>query len=206
MADPAILFDLGGVLIEWDPRRLYRPHFATEADVEAFLAQVGFPAWNQTIDAGKPIGEAIRELQLEHPEHADLIGLYQRDWVLTLGGAIEGTVALLRELKDRGHRVCALSNWSADTFPIAQARFPFLGWFERIIISGAVGLAKPDPALFRLALDELGLAPARTLFIDDMPANVAAARALGMEAVRFEGPQPLRAELAARGLVNSGTR
>jgi len=201
-----LLFDLGGVLIEWDPRRLYRPHFAREADLEGFLAEVGFAAWNHAIDAGKPLADAVRELQLDYPHHSALIDLYQRDWGLTLGDAIPGTVALVRELKDQGLKVCALSNWSAETFPIAQARFPFLGWFDQIVISGAVGLAKPDPALFHLALDRCGLVPATTLFIDDMPVNVAAARALGMEALRFEGSEPLRAALAARGLVSSRTR
>jgi len=201
-----LLFDLGAVLIEWDPRRLYRPHFPTEAALERFMAEVVTPAWNHAIDAGKPMAEAVRELQAEHPAFTELIALYQRDWHLTLGGAIQGTVDLLRELKDDGRKVCALSNWSAETFPVARARFEFLGWFDRIVISGEVGLAKPDPALFRLALDRCGLAPATTLFIDDMPANVDAARALGLDAVRFEGPGQLRRELAARGLVSSGTR
>ena len=201
MEAPDILFDLGGVLIEWDPRRVYRPLFAREADMERFLAEVCSPAWNLTMDAGRPIAEAIRTLQAAHPEQADLIERFGRCWAEMLGGAVPGTVELFRALKARGLKVCALSNWSAETFPIARARFEFLGWFDRIVISGELGLAKPDPAIYREAIRLCDLVPERTLFIDDVPANVAAARAQGMDAILFQGAGPLRAELAARGLV-----
>ena len=200
----AVLFDLGGVLIEWDPRRLYRNHFADEARMERFLAEVCTPVWNHAIDLGLPLGQAVAERQAACPEHADLIALYDREWPSMLGEAIAGTVDLLGELKGRGVKVCALSNWSAETFPVAVARFPFLGWFDRIIISGDVGLAKPDPAIFALALAECGLEAQETVFVDDVPANVAVARGLGLDALLFEGPDPLRLALAARGLVSPG--
>jgi 2-haloacid dehalogenase len=197
----AILFDLGGVLIEWDPRRLFRPLISDEAELERFLAEVCTPAWNLAIDAGKPMEEAVRELQLLHPEASGFISLYHSAWANMLGDAIHGTVSVLRELKSEGLKVCALSNWSAQTFPIAQARFAFLTWFDQIIISGDVGLAKPDPAIFTLALARCGLVPEETIFIDDVPANVAVARELGLDALLFQSPERLRKDLNARSLL-----
>ena len=197
-----MLFDLGGVLIEWDPRRLYRRHFEDEALMERFLAEVCTPAWNHAIDLGQPLGEAVAERQAAFPEHAPLIALYASGWADMLGEAIQGTVDLLGELHGQGVKVCALSNWSAETFPVALARFPFLGWFERIVISGEVRLAKPDPAIFTLALAACGLEAADTVFIDDVPANVATARSLGLDAILFQDPEHLRAQLAGRGLVS----
>jgi 2-haloacid dehalogenase len=104
-------------------------------------------------------------------------------------------------LRSRGRRVAALSNFSAESWPWAAARFPFLGWFEGVVISGEVGVAKPDPAIYRIAIERLSLDPASTLFVDDVPVNVEAARACGIEAVVFEGPEQLRRDLEARGLL-----
>ena len=202
----AVLFDLGGVLIEWDPRRLYRRHFDDEARMERFLAEVCPPSWNHAIDLGQPLEDAVAERQSAFPEHAGLIALYASEWPVMLGEAIQGTVAILGELHGQGVKVCALSNWSAETFPVAQARFPFLAWFERIIISGAVGLAKPDPAIFTLALTACGLEARETVFIDDVPANVAVARELGLDAILFQDPDRLRQALSARGLVSPHIR
>ncbi|MDR3669217.1 MAG: HAD family phosphatase [Holophaga sp.] len=197
----AILFDLGGVLLDWDPRHVYRSLFADEADMERFLAVVCHADWNRRIDAGRPFAEAILERQREVPEFAELIGFWRSRWEGMLKGEIPGTVAILRELKDLGVPLYALSNWSAETFPIARARFGFLAWFERIVVSGEEGLAKPDPALFQRAIERCGLVPARTLFIDDSPANIEVALGLGFDPILFTGAQPLREALAARGLA-----
>ena len=201
-ARPAILFDLGGVLIDWNPRHVYRALFEDEAAMEHFLATVCMVPWNHAIDAGRPFGEAVRELQAEHPEYADLIGLWHSRWGDMLKGPVAGTVDVLRELKAQGLALFALTNWSAETFPLARERYDFLSWFSRIVVSGEVKLAKPDPAIFRLALRECGLVAGETLFIDDVLVNVETARSLGMEAIHFLDPVPLRADLVRRGLLS----
>lgn len=197
----SVLFDLGGVLIHWDPRLLYRKLLADEAAVEQFLAEVCNHRWNSQMDAGKPFAEGVAELAGEHPDKEPLIRAYWERWEEMLGGPVEATVELLARLRGRGHRLFALSNWSAETFPVARARYEFLGWFEDIVVSGEVKLAKPDPAIFELARTRCGLDAGRTLFIDDSEANVRAAEALGFETHHFRDPEPLAAALAAHGLL-----
>jgi len=196
----AVLFDLGGVLIEWNPRHLYRPLFADAAEMERFLAVVCDAEWNRGIDAGRTFAEAIRERQAEFPEYAEYIGFWHSRWTGMLKGELPGTVAILRELKDLRIPLYALTNWSAETFPAAREQFAFLAWFDRIVVSGEVGLAKPDRAIFDLAVRECGLVPAQTVFIDDVQANVDAALDLGFDALLFTGAEPLRRALALRGL------
>jgi 2-haloacid dehalogenase len=153
------------------------------------------------MDAGKPFAEAVAERQREFPEHAALIALWKDDWAQMLHDAIPETVQILAELRARGQRLVALTNWSAETFPMAQGRFPFLQWFDDIVVSGEVKLAKPDPRIYRLALERNRLRAETTLFVDDAMHNVQAARALGLPAIHFQSPQTLRAELAQRGLL-----
>ena len=197
-----ILFDLGGVLIDWDPRHLYRPLFAgDDTAMEDFLARVCPPAWNVEMDAGKPFAIAVAERQRLFPEHAQLIALWHSGWPRMLQDAVAESVDALAQLRARGHRLLALTNWSAETFPIARERFAFLGWFEHIVVSGEVKLVKPDPRIFELTVRRTGLEPARTLYIDDSAANVAAAAALGFRAHHFAGPAEMRAELDRHGLL-----
>jgi len=195
----AILFDLGGVLIDWNPRHLYRSLFADEAEMERFLAEVVDARWNQAIDAGRPFAEAIRERQAQVPEYSEFIGMWHSRWKDMLNGEIPGTVAILRELKELGRPLYALSNWSAETFPVARERFEFLSWFNRIVVSGEVGLAKPDPAIYRYTLEKLGTTPEETLFLDDKLVNIEAAQALGMTAFQFSNVIQLRQDLLAAG-------
>jgi 2-haloacid dehalogenase len=196
-----VTFDLGGVLIDWDPRYLYRTLFDDEAEMEAFLAEVTTPAWNAEQDAGRTWVEAVESLAAEHPEHRPLIEAYHLRWPETLGDAIQGTVDILAELRGAGIRLLALSNWSAETFPVARERYPFLGWFEGIVISGEVKAAKPDERIFRVLIDRHGVEPAETLFVDDNEPNVAAAAALGFATVRFTDPPALRAVLEQLGVL-----
>jgi 2-haloacid dehalogenase len=198
----AVLFDLGGVLIDWNPRYLYASHFGGEHErMEHFLAHVCAPEWNHTMDAGKPFADAVAERQALFPEHADLIALWKDGWPQMLRDPIHATVELLAALRERGHRLVALTNWSAETFPIARQRFAFLQWFEDIVVSGEVRLAKPDPRIFHLAVERNRLDPARTLFIDDSQVNVDAARKTGLHAVHFRGAEPLREDLERFGLL-----
>jgi 2-haloacid dehalogenase len=200
----AVVFDLGGVLIDWNPRFLYRKLLTDEAEVEAFLGQVCTQAWNEAQDAGRPVAEATAEACARFPEQAALIRAYYERWDEMLGGPIEGTVAILEELFARAVPLYALSNWSAETFGHARTRFGFLDRFRGIVVSGQERLIKPDPRIFQLLFDRYSLAPERAIFIDDVPRNVEASRALGMTALHFRSPDELRAELAERGLVAPG--
>jgi 2-haloacid dehalogenase len=197
----AVVFDLGGVLIDWDPRYLYRKLLADEAAVEEFLATVCTPEWNAEQDRGRPFAEGVAELVERHPAHAAAIAAYAERWEEMLGGDIPGTVELLAELRAAGTPLFALTNWSAETFAIARERFEFLSWFDGVLVSGEERLIKPDPAFFRLLLERFGLAPEATFYVDDSEANVAAARALGLDAVRFTDPRQLRRDLGARRVL-----
>ena len=196
----AVVFDLGGVLIEWDPRRLYRQLFDDPAAMESFLSEVCTPAWNARLDAGHPWPEAIESLAREFPAQRDLILAYDTRWEEMLGGAIEGTVQILAELRDAGIPCYALSNWSAAKFVLTRPRFPFLEWFEGIVISGDVGASKPDPAIYRVLVARYRLTPSATAFIDDAEPNVLVAADLGFRAIQFAGAPGLRADLRGLGL------
>ena len=196
-----VVFDLGGVLIDWDPRYLYRQLFDDPDEMESFLAEVTTAEWNAHQDAGRPWAEAIELLVAEHPERRELIEAFHGRWPEMLAGEIPGTVHVLAELRAAGVRLVALSNWSAEMFPIARERFDFLAWFEGIVISGDVGVNKPDRRIFELLMDRFGIEPAAALFIDDSSANVDAATALGFHAIQFTDPTALRVELVRLGLL-----
>jgi 2-haloacid dehalogenase len=200
--DPrVVIFDLGGVLVDWDPRYLYRKLFTDLAEMERFLAEVCTTAWNLRQDAGRPFAEAVAELSAQHPAQAELIRAYHERWAETLGEEIADSVAILAELKAAGRRLYALTNWSHETFPVARARFAFLSWFDGIVVSGEERLIKPDPRLFGTLLARHHVDPTQAVFIDDNAANVEAAVALGMHGIEFRSPAQLRAALAAAGLV-----
>jgi len=199
----AVVFDLGGVLIDWDPRYLYRTLFNDEAAMENFLATVTTPEWNRAQDAGRPWAEAVEELAARHPDKRELIEAYWRRWPETLGDAIAPTVEVLDELRLTGVRLFALTNWSAETFAVARGRYPFLDWFEGIVVSGEERLIKPDERIFRLLLDRYGLTARETVFIDDHDPNIQAAARLGLRALRFTDGPTLRADLVRLGLLSA---
>lgn len=199
----AVVFDLGGVLIDWNPRYVYRRMFASEADIDAFMAETGIMEMNASLDAGRPFAEGVAELAARFPHHAAPIRAWREQWPAMLGGAIDETVALLDRLRQGGIPLYALTNWSAETFPVAQARFDFLGWFRHIVVSGEVGLAKPDPRIFDIVLRWTDSAPHQTLFIDDSPKNVEAAKRLGFRTLHFTGAAPLAADLTSLGVIKN---
>jgi 2-haloacid dehalogenase len=199
---PVIVYDLGGVLIDWNPRHLYRKLIEDEATMEWFLAEVCHTAWNEEQDRGRRFAAAIEEAAARHPEYRPLIEAYFERWAEMMAGEIEGAVAIFEELKSAGYELHALTNWSAETFPHARDRFAFLDWFESILVSAEVGLIKPDPAIFRLLLERIGRAPAECIYIDDNPKNVASAGALGFDAIAFQSAPQLRAALADRNLLD----
>lgn len=203
VGETLVVFDLGGVLIDWEPRRLYRRIFAEEAAMERFLAEICTPAWNAELDRGRPFAEAVAELVARHPEQEGAIRAWWERWIEMIGGPISGTVAILEQLAERGTPLVALSNWSAETFPLvrAQEAYRFLDRFERIFLSGELGLIKPEPAIFEHLLSATGRRPETCLFIDDSAANIATAERLGFATHRFRGAEGLARDLAARGLV-----
>src|SRR6476659_1578165 len=180
-----VVFDLGGVLIDWDPRHLYRQLFDDPVEMESFLADVTTAEWNAQQDAGRPWVEAVELLAGEYPERRELIEVFHRRWPEMLAGEIPGSVTVLAELRAMGVRLVALSNWSAEMFPVARARFDFLSWFEGIVISGEVGVNKPDRRIFEQLIRQFEIEPATAVFIDDSLANIEAASGLGFRAIRF---------------------
>jgi 2-haloacid dehalogenase len=200
-APGAVVFDLGGVLIDWNPRYLYRVLFADEQAMEDFLATVCSGSWNERQDGGRTIAEAEAELLATHPQHESLIRAYYSEFDRMLAGPIDGTVAILEELHARDVPLYALTNWSRETFHHARRRFGFLERFRGIVVSGELGMMKPDARIFRHLTQTHGLDPAACLFIDDSPKNVAGARAAGLRALHFTGPDALRGELGRYGLL-----
>ena len=198
----AVVFDLGGVLLDWNPRHLYRRLFGEDVEgMERFLVEVVSPDWNARQDAGRPWDEATAEAIASHPEHAALIRAYRERWEEMLGEALSDSVAILDELRGTGLRLLALTNWSQFTFPYALPRYPFLRWFEDIVVSGKEGLAKPDPSIFRLLLSRFGIEASRSVFIDDTLKNVQAAGLLGFHAIHFCNALQLRRDFASLGLL-----
>jgi 2-haloacid dehalogenase len=196
-----IVYDLGGVLIDWNPRHLYRKLIEDEAAMEWFLGEVCHTEWNEEQDRGRSFAAAIEEAAARHPEYRPLIEAYFERWAEMMAGEIEGAVQILEELKSAGYELHALTNWSAETFPFARDRFAFLEWFQTILVSADVGLIKPDPAIFQLLLGRIGRTPAECIYIDDNPRNVAAAAALGFDAIAFHSVAQLRDALRGRGVL-----
>ena len=207
MTDPSAtrsvaIFDLGGVLLQWDPRHLYRKLFnGDDAAMEHFLATVCTEEWNERQDAGRSFAEATRELMPRHADKLALIEAFSQRFGEMIPGAIDGAVEVLADLNQRGVPLYAITNWSAETFPPLRRRFEFLTWFRGIVVSGVEGVMKPDPRIFRILLERHGVAAASAVFVDDVPANADAASALGIRGVHFRTPNQLRRELATLGLL-----
>lgn len=188
-----LIFDFGGVLIDWNPHYLYDSYFGDRAKTDWFLANICTMEWNGQVDAGKPMAEATAELVAKFPEWKKEIEMYFGRWIEMIGEAIPGMYELLLELKARGHRLFGLSNWSAETFDgFIKGKYPSLDLLEGMVISGYEGFGKPDPGIFRLLLERYSLQAADCAFIDDNAANVAAANSLGIRGILFTGASDLR--------------
>jgi len=198
-----IIFDLGGVLIDWNPNYVFTDdYFESPEKRKFFFEQVCTPDWNENQDAGYPIALATEEKLKEFPEWEGPIRDFYGRWVEMLGGAIEGTVEIFRQLKqDKELKCYALTNWSAETFPIALERFEFLQWFDGILVSGDEKTRKPFPEFYQLLADRYNVEPSQALFIDDNERNVQAARAFGIQAILFHNPDQLKKELNGYGIA-----
>lgn len=192
----AIVFDLGGVLIDWKPEYLYRKIFASEAEMQDFLSGVCTPEWNEQQDAGRSLQEGTGHLVKIFPHYEKQINAFYDRWEEMLGGAIDGTVEILRCLKEKKNvSLYALTNWSAETFPIALERFEFLHWFQGIVVSGAEKSRKPFLDFYHLIITRYHLSPARTLFIDDNLRNIQGASEAGFQTIHFTSPGQLTQSL-----------
>lgn len=199
-----IVFDFGGVLIDWNPVYLYREVFETEEEMHYFLSHICRYDWNLKQDAGRPIAEATREMQEQHPEYAEEIGYYYGRWDEMLGGTIEKNVRLVEPLKAR-YRVYGLTNWSAETLPLAIKRYDFFSLLDGIVVSGEEKIVKPDPALYRILLERYGLKAEESLFIDDNAANIETAQILGFHTVHLTPDMDLEAFLKEQGILSVDT-
>nr|WP_269822570.1 HAD family phosphatase [Aggregatibacter actinomycetemcomitans] len=191
---------MGGVLVDWNPRHLYRKIFSNDAEMERFLAEVCNSEWNARQDAGRSWSEGVAEAVKQHPQYEAEIRAYHERWTETLNGAIDDTVALLEPLKRSSVRLLALTNWSNETFHFAEERFPFLTEFEGILVSGYERLAKPDPRIFNLLIERYHLNPQHTVFIDDNLRNVEGARNVGLHTLQFTHAQKLKQDLITLGV------
>ena len=197
-----VIFDIGGVLIDWNPRHLYRKLFpGDEPAMEHFLANVCTHEWNRSQDAGRSFAEGARLLKLQHSDKAELIDAYGARFDEMMPGPIAGTVEIVAELRERGTPLYVLSNFSAETFPRALERFDFLRWFRDIVISGEVGVIKPDPRIYEIMLARFAIDPRRAVYIDDVAANAEAARPFGIHGIHFTTPGALREELVRLALL-----
>jgi len=191
-----IIFDLGKVLIDWEPRRLYRKIFDDEKKMETFLKKVCTSDWNVEQDRGRSLEEATNILLKKHPKQAKEIKAFYGRWEEMLGGPVQSTVDILEYLyKKKSHRLYALTNWSAETFPVAQRDYYFLKYFEGILVSGDEKLIKPDPKIYKLMLKRYKIKASTALFIDDSLKNVKGAEECGIRAIHFKDGDSLKKEL-----------
>lgn len=191
------IFDLGGVLIDWNPEYVYLNEFNGDREkMQWFFDNICTMDWNENQDAGYPIAKATEDKVAEFPEYEDLIRIYYGRWVEMLGGAISGTVDVLKKVKEsKNYKVVALTNWSNETFPIALERFEFLHWFEGIVVSGDEKTRKPYEDIFNITLDRYDITPETAVFIDDNARNIEAANKLGINGIQFKTPELLIEDL-----------
>ena len=196
-----VIFDLGGVLIDWDPRYMYTSIFETRDAMEYFLATVCTSDWNEEQDGGRPIEEANKVLIEQFPEYTNEILAFYGRWEEMLNGVFEDTVDILRKICDQHPKVYALTNWSAETFPVALSKYDFLSWFEGILVSGRENLKKPDPRIYKLILSKFDLNADECLFIDDNLRNVKAAIQTGIESIHYKGATQLIEDLKQYDII-----
>ncbi len=194
-----VIFDLGGVLIDWNPKYLYRKIFNEESEIDSFLENICDMAWNEEQDAGRTLFEGTAVKIQEFPEYAEHIKAYYSRWTEMLGGPMPATVEILKTLKeDDSIDLLALTNWSAETFPIAQSKYDFLNWFRGIVVSGTEKTRKPFDDIYYILIDRYDVAPKDSIFIDDNLRNVEAARSIGIDGIHFQSAGQLKTELKNR--------
>lgn len=197
-----IIFDLGGVLIDWSPEYVYLKEFRGDrAKMDWFLNHICAWDWNVNQDAGYPLAKATQERIVMFPEYEKYIKMYYGRWEEMLGFTHTDTLSILKQLVDNpAYRVLALTNWSGETFPVALEKFPWLQWFEGILVSGDEGMRKPHKEIYNLMLDRYDIHPSQAVFIDDSPKNITGCEAVGIKGIHFTNAQTLATQLRALGI------
>jgi 2-haloacid dehalogenase len=191
-----IVFDLGGVLVDWNPDYVYKDVFSTEEEMRWFYKNICTPEWNEEQDAGRTLEEATEILVKQFPEHEKNIRMYYGRWEDMLGGPIQETVDILHQLKNGSdYKLYALTNWSAETFPVALKRYDFLHWFHGRLVSGEEKIRKPFKEIYQLLMDRFGINPAPAVYIDDNARNLVPAKELGFHTIHFQSPQQFKKAL-----------
>ena len=202
MSIHAIIFDFGGVLINWDPHKLFFKYFANDRQaIDNFLEEINFTAWNLSQDKGYPFAQAVTELSAQFPQYKHLIRAYDEDWEESITGLIPETIEILYKLKAAGNRLYGLTNWSMEKFSIVRHKYRFFSLFKDIMVSGEVKLIKPDPAIFRLLLQKIHRQPEECLLVDDSFQNIEAAQKMGFITHHFTSPARLKLELQQMGIL-----
>lgn len=197
-----VIFDLGGVLVDWNPDYVYKTIFNDDQKLKTFYEDICTSEWNAQQDGGKTLKEATEELVARFPHEEKNIRIYYDRWEDMLKGPIDGTVEIFKELKETGkYKLYALTNWSHETFPVALKRFDFLQWFDGRLVSGEEKIRKPFKEIYELIVNRYNIDPATAVYIDDAPRNLAAPAAMGMHAIQFISPEKLREELTKLGVL-----
>lgn len=197
-----IIFDLGNVLIDWNPKYVFDKLFDDEDRKKYFFENICTMEWNEAQDAGRPIKEATEELVAQYPEWKEYIEAYYGKWTEMLGGPIHDTVEIFKTLKQSGrYKLYALTNWSAETFPYALEMYEFLHWFDGRVVSGEEKMRKPHPEFYQVLLDRFDVRAEEALFIDDSVRNIQAAKKIGIKTIHFTSPEQLRNELVQQGFL-----
>ncbi len=197
-----IIFDLGGVLIDWNPRYVYRSIFNDEEKIDWFFENICTADWNEKQDAGRSLRDATEELVLKHPEYESEVRAYYGRWEEMLGGPIVETVKILKSLKETNkYKIYALTNWSAETFPVALQRYDFLKWFDGIVMSGEEKTRKPFLDIYHVLLNRFTINPSEAVFIDDSLRNVNGAEEAGITGIHFQSPELLLQNLKELNII-----
>lgn len=195
-----IIFDFGGVLLDWNPRYLYRSYFHSEEEMEYFLSAICTPEWNESLDAGRPFEEAISELQAQWPQYKEAIMMYWQEWPQMVRGDYPETVHLLKLLKENGYHIYGLTNWSAETIRLMIPRYDFFRQLDGMVVSGEEKMLKPSPDIYNLLLTRYHLQADESVFIDDNQKNVAGAEAVGIHGIEFDNASHVSEQLKALGV------
>ena len=196
-----VIFDFGGVLVDWNPHYLYDSYFGSREKADWFLTHICNSAWNVQMDGGKPFAEGIAELVARHPEWEKEIRMYRSEWLKMMGEQIPGMQALVADLKARGYHVYGLTNWAADTFALVRDKYPVFDLLDGIVVSGEEKVAKPDPQIFRILMQRYHINPSDAVFIDDNMPNIEAAKQVGLQAIQFLSAEQLHEDMRKRGWV-----
>ena len=197
-----IIFDFGNVLIEWNPRYVYQNYFPNDPEgMENFLNEVDFMGWNSHQDKGRTFKEGVADLSTQFPHYSHLIQAYYDNWKDSIGVAYWDTVEIMKQLKQKGYPLYGLSNWSAETFPYARAKYDFFELLDDMVISGYVGHVKPEPDIYHVLLEKVGKPAQECLFIDDSLANIQQAQRIGFQTIHFQSAEQLADELRSMNLL-----